>query len=208
MTQLQQLTATVAITVCWGAVVLIWVIGALYNAARGPTRARRPALRSFGGRVIAVVVIVAVVAVLRLVPGPDWHALRVDSPWVTVLGLAVLLTSTALTLWARLALGTMWSMDAAVKEGHQLRTDGPYGVTRHPIYTGMLGMLLGSLLLAGVGRSLLVLLAGIVFFEVKIREEERLMAATFPEEYARYRQRVPQLVPGLGGFRRHRAGDK
>lgn len=34
-------------------------------------------------------------------------------------------------------------------------------------------------------------------FEVKIRMEERLMLATFPDEYPRYRRRVPQLVPGL-----------
>jgi protein-S-isoprenylcysteine O-methyltransferase Ste14 len=208
VTQLQQLTATVAITVCWGAVVLVWAVGALYNAANGPTRARRPGLRSFGGRMIAVAAIIVVVAVVRLVPGQDWHALRVDSRWVTFLGVAVLLASTAFTLWARVALGTMWSMDAAVKEGHQLRTDGPYGITRHPIYTGMLGMLLGSLLLAGVGRSLLILLTGVVFFEVKIREEERLMSATFPDEYTRYRQLVPQLVPGLRRFHRHGAEDK
>ena len=168
MTHLQQLTATVAITACWGAVVLVWVIGALYNAARGPKRGRRPARRSFAGRVVAVVVIVAVVAIVGVIPSRDWHALHVDSLWVTLLGLAVLLASTAFTLWARAALGTMWSMDAVVKQGHQLRTDGPYGITRHPIYTGMLGMLLGSLLLAGVGRSLLIALAGAVFFEVKI----------------------------------------
>jgi protein-S-isoprenylcysteine O-methyltransferase Ste14 len=208
VTQLQQLTATVAITVCWGAVVLVWVIGALYNAANGPRRGRRPALRSFGGRVLAVVAIIVVVAVVRLVPGQDRHALRVDSRWVTFLGSAVLLASTAFTLWARAALGTMWSMDAAVKQGHQLRTDGPYGITRHPIYTGMLGMLLGSLLLAGVGRTILILLAGVVFFEVKIREEELLMSATFPDEYARYRQLVPQLVPGLRRFHRRGVEDK
>jgi protein-S-isoprenylcysteine O-methyltransferase Ste14 len=147
VTQLQQLTATVAISVCWGAVVLVWVIGALYNAAKGPTRGRQPARPSFVGRMIAVVVIVVViVAIVRLAPAHDWQALRADSPWVTMLGLAVLLASAAFTLWARVALGTMWSMDAVVKEGHQLRTDGPYAVTRHPIYTGMLGMLLGSLL--------------------------------------------------------------
>lgn len=198
MTQLPQLTATVAITACWAAVALVWVIGALYNAAGGPTRGRRPApSRSLAGRLVALAVVVVVVAVIRLVPGRDWHALRVDALWVTLLGLAVLLASTAFTLWARVALGTMWSMDAIVKQGHQLRTHGPYGVTRHPIYTGMLGMLLGSLLLAGVGRSLLILLAGVVFFEVKIREEERLMSATFPDQYAHYRQRVPQLIPGL-----------
>jgi protein-S-isoprenylcysteine O-methyltransferase Ste14 len=204
MTQLQQLTATVAITACWGAVVVGCVIGALYNAARGPTRSKRLAPRSFGGPAIAVVVIIVVVAVARLVPEQYWHALRVDSPWVTVIGLAVLLASTAFTLWARAALSTMWSMDAVVKQGHQLRTDGPYGITRHPIYTGMLGMLLGSLLLAGVGRSLLILLAGVVFFEVRIREEERLMSATFPDEYARYRQRAPQLIPGLRRLPRDR----
>jgi protein-S-isoprenylcysteine O-methyltransferase Ste14 len=196
VTHAQQMTATVAIALCWGTVVLVWVIGALYNAARGAMKGRRPARRSFIGPLIAVVVIVALVAVFRLVPARDWHALRLDSPWVTFLGLAVLLAATAFTLWARFALGTMWSMDAVVKEGHALRTDGPYGVTRHPIYTGMLGMLLGSLLLAGAGRSLLILVAGVVFFEGKIRAEERLMAATFPREYAAYRRRVPQLIPG------------
>jgi protein-S-isoprenylcysteine O-methyltransferase Ste14 len=43
----------------------------------------------------------------------------------------------------------MWSAAPAVKEGHQLRTTGPYAVTRHPIYTGIPGMMLGSGLLAG-----------------------------------------------------------
>ncbi len=208
MTQLQQLTATVAISVCWGAVVLVWVIGALYNAVKGPTRDRRPSLRSMVGRILALVVIVIVVLVVRLVPAHTWHSLRVDSPWVTFVGLAILLVSAAFTLWARFTLGTMWTMDAAVKKGHRLRTDGPYGVTRHPIYTGMLGMLVGSILLAGLGRSVLILVAGAVFFEVKIHEEERLMLATFPDEYAHYRRRVPQLIPGLRHGCRNEAEDE
>jgi protein-S-isoprenylcysteine O-methyltransferase Ste14 len=197
MTQLQQLTATVAISVCWGSVVLVWVIGALYNAVKGPTLERRSALRSIVGRVLSLAVIVIVVLVVRLVPAHTWHSLRVDSPWVTFVGLAILLASAAFTLWARFTLGTMWTMDAAVKKGHRLRMDGPYGISRHPIYTGMLGMFLGSVLLAGLGRSVLILVAGVVFFEVKIHAEERLMLATFPDEYAGYRRRVPQLIPGL-----------
>ena len=71
-----------------------------------------------------------------------------------------------------------------VEEGHALRTDGPYGITRHPIYTGILGMLVGSLLLAGVGRSILLLPVGLVLFEVKLHVEEELMLATFPERPA------------------------
>jgi protein-S-isoprenylcysteine O-methyltransferase Ste14 len=60
--------------------------------------------------------------------------------------------ATALTIWARLALGVMWSAAPTLKQEHKLRTGGPYAVTRHPIYTGLLGMMPGSLLLAGAGR--------------------------------------------------------
>ena len=80
---------------------------------------------------------------------------------------------------------------------HQLRTNGPYGVTRHPIHTGLLGMLLGTALLVGLGHLLVALPVGLVFIEIRVHIEERLMLATFPEPYARYRRRVPQLVPRL-----------
>lgn len=204
MTQVQQLIAGVAISACWGAFAVVWVSGALYNAAKGPPKRRRATPRWL---VAAVIVVVAVtLAVVRLVPGRDWLALRTTSPWVSGLGLAILVASTAFAIWARVALGTMWSGNAVVKEGHELRTDGPYGVTRHPIYTGILGMLLGSLLLAGVGESLVLLPVAVALFELKIHEEERLMSAAFPEEYAGYRRRVPQLVPGLR--RRHQESSK
>src|SRR5216684_2743132 len=91
--------------------------------------------------------------------------------------------STALTLWARFSLGTMWSAAPKVKDDHQLRTHGPYAVTRHPIYTGMLGMLLGATLLGGIGQWIVLFPVGLILFEVKIRLEEHLMLATFPEEY-------------------------
>jgi len=39
----------------------------------------------------------------------------------------------------------------------------------------------------------------------KARAEERLLAARFPAEYEEYAQKVPMIVPGLGG-RRHTPG--
>jgi protein-S-isoprenylcysteine O-methyltransferase Ste14 len=116
---------------------------------------------------------------------------------VTGIGLVILIPSTVFTVWARVALGAMWSLDAEVKSGHALRTDGPYGITRHPIYTGILGMLLGSILLIGVGRWLLLLPIGLVLFLIKINFEEKLLVTTFPDEYAHYSQRVPRLIPGV-----------
>jgi protein-S-isoprenylcysteine O-methyltransferase Ste14 len=204
--------AAVGIAVCVGVVVVVWVAGALYNAFRSPHSAShaprerprsQPAMTAADGGLIGV----AVVGVgLAIVGRSHVDGLAVGALWVRVLGLAVLVASTVLTLWARFSLGTMWSVAPKVKGDHQLRTRGPYAVTRHPIYTGVLGMLLGATLLSGIGQWIVLFPVGLIVFEVKIRMEERLMVATFPEEYPRYRRRVPQLVPGLYVLRqRHSA---
>jgi protein-S-isoprenylcysteine O-methyltransferase Ste14 len=183
--------ATVSIAVCWIAIVAVWLITANYNESRAPAQRQRS---RYGGAIpVAVIAVLVQVAV----PHRDWQSVTFHAPWARFLGLAVLLAATGLTLWARFALGLMWSAAPAVREGHQLRTSGPYAITRHPIYTGLLGMMLGSLLLAGAGPWIVPFPVALILIEFKIRIEERFMTAEFPEEYPRYRKRVPQLVPGL-----------
>jgi protein-S-isoprenylcysteine O-methyltransferase Ste14 len=200
--------AGVGIAVCVGAVVLVWVAGALYNALHALHNASHaPGERTRGQPGSAALIVVAAVCAGLVIAGRSYfHGLVVEALWVRVLGLAVLVASTVFTLWARFSLGTMWSVAPMVKGDHQLRTHGPYAVTRHPIYTGVLGMLLGATLLSGIGQWIVLFPVGLILFEVKIRMEERLMLATFPDEYPRYRRQVPQLVPGLHALRqRHSA---
>jgi protein-S-isoprenylcysteine O-methyltransferase Ste14 len=130
-------------------------------------------------------------------PEALWRPLTVGSPWIRVAGLAVLIPATAATVWARIALGRMWSASAVVKQGHALRTTGPYRITRHPIYTGFLGMLAGTALTQGLGRWAALLVAAVVVLTVKIRAEESLLSSEFPEAYEHYRERVPRLIPRL-----------
>jgi protein-S-isoprenylcysteine O-methyltransferase Ste14 len=203
--------AEVGIAVCVGAVVVVWVAGALYNAFRSPRSASRapreqprsqPGLTAGDGGLIGV----ALVCVGLAIAGRShFDDLAVGGIWVRVLGLAVLVASTVFTLWARLSLGTSWSVAPKVTGDHQLRTRGPYAVTRHPIYSGLLGMMLGATLLTGIGQWIVLFPVGLIVFEVKIRMEERLMVATFPDEYPRYRRRVPQLIPGLYALRQRRS---
>jgi Phospholipid methyltransferase len=123
-----------------------------------------------------------------------------------VTGVVVVAASTAFTLWARAALGTMWTASPAAKDTHVLRTGGPYAITRHPIYTGMLGMLLGTAVAAGLGRWLAVFVAGVAWAEIRIHAEERFLTELFPRDYERYRRQVPQLTPGLHGLPAPRRG--
>ena len=196
--------AAVGIAVCVGTVVAVWVAGALYNALRtlhNASHVPRERTRSQPGSAALIVVAVAC-AGLAVVSRSHFDGLAVGASWPRVLGLAVLAASTVFTLWARFSLGTMWSLAPQVKDDHRLRTHGPYAVTRHPIYTGVLGMLLGATLLSGIGQWIVLFPVGLILFEVKIRMEEHLMLATFPEQYPRYRRQVPQLVPGLFLLRR------
>ena len=181
---------------CWGLVVALWIVGAV--------SVRRASLRQPSGsgaiwRLGAVIFAWLIVRFAR----PDLHGISTHSSWVEVPGLALLVASTIFTIWARLSLGAMWSISPnALKDHHELRTGGPYGVTRHPIYTGLLGMLLGTALLNGVGGWIGLPIVGAVVVATRVPIEETLMRKTFPEEYERYRRRVPQLVPGLRRLRR------
>jgi protein-S-isoprenylcysteine O-methyltransferase Ste14 len=204
--------AGVGIAVCVGVVVVAWVAGALYNALHtlhNASRAPREGTRSQPGLTAGdggLIVVTVVCAGLVIVGRRYFDDLAIGAFWVRVLGLAVLIASTVFTLWARFSLSTMWSVAPKVKGDHKLRIHGPYAVTRYPIYTGLLGMMLGATLLSGIGQWIVLFPVGLIVFEVKIRMEERLMVVTFPDEYPRYRRRVPQLVPGLYALRqRHSA---
>jgi protein-S-isoprenylcysteine O-methyltransferase Ste14 len=181
----------------------VWVAGALYNAGRGP-RVRERSSRDYAWLIGAA----ALWLIYAQGAGIDWGSLSLSSPWTRALGIALLVSTTAFTLWGRVALGTMWSSSVVVKTGHELRTDGPYAVTRHPIYTGLVGMLPGTALINDLGRWAAVFVLAVAYFAVRARSEERLLGRIFPE-YERYRARVPQLIPmprRFGGPLRRRAG--
>lgn len=72
---------------------------------------------------------------------------------------------------------------------------GPYRFVRHPIYTGVAAMFIGTALVYPLAA-----LAGIVMIAYMVfsaRREERDMEAQFPDAYPAYKQRSKMLVPFL-----------
>ena len=116
---------------------------------------------------------------------------------ILLAGLALTIAGLALALWARVTLGGNWSGIVTFKENHELIRNGPYGHVRHPIYSAILLMVLGSALAIGTLGALVGLpLIGLGVW-LKLRQEEALMTEHFPIEYPSYRSRVRALIPGL-----------
>ena len=78
-----------------------------------------------------------------------------DTASIVLAGLAVHLLSFLLALWSRRHLGRNWSGAITIKVDHQLIRTGPYRLIRHPIYTGMLGMYVGTALVSGQLHALM-----------------------------------------------------
>ena len=114
-----------------------------------------------------------------------------------VAGVGLTVLGCAFAIWARITLGANWSGRATVKAGHELITRGPYSLARHPIYTGLLVACVGTAIAYGEKRCLAGLAMVVIAFALKIGQEEKLMLETFPQAYARYRQRVKALIPGV-----------
>jgi len=72
---------------------------------------------------------------------------------------------------------------------------GPYAVVRHPMYTGMLVMMIGAPIALGSWWGLVPVAAMAAVILARLLDEENLLANQLPG-YAEYRLRVKhRLVP-------------
>ena len=111
---------------------------------------------------------------------------------------AVVLSGISFTWWARIHLGRFWSNAITRKEDHNIVESGPYGLVRHPIYTGLILAILATGTAVATAASLLgALLISFGQWQKARMEERFLMAELGPEAYESYRRRVPMIVPFL-----------
>jgi protein-S-isoprenylcysteine O-methyltransferase Ste14 len=111
------------------------------------------------------------------------------------IGFALVVPGLGFSVLARVWLGGNWSGTVTLKQDHELIRSGPYRWVRHPIYTGLLLALLGSVIAAGEWRGLAGLALIAVSLLHKINVEERFMIEQFGSAYERYRAEVPALIP-------------
>jgi len=181
-------TARFAIT-CWGVVVVFWIVSAL-SVKR--TRVREP----LPHRLLYLTVLVVAVGLLngsaRVI---HWDRAFLPRTVATgILGDLLVLVGLLIAIWARATLGGNWSARVTLKEDHELIERGPYRTVRHPIYSGLLLMVLGTAVLVGRVGGFVALVMSFCGVWLKLRREEALLTKYLPG-YSEYMRRTRALVP-------------
>ncbi|HEV8666433.1 MAG TPA: isoprenylcysteine carboxylmethyltransferase family protein [Candidatus Paceibacterota bacterium] len=178
----------VILLACWIVFVGYWI----YSAPK----AKRTVGSSFFGAGIAwrLLIVIAVVAIAKVQPHILLQTFVTSSLWWGVLSCALAIAGVCIAIWARYYLGCNWGMPMTVKENAELVTSGPYKWIRNPIYTGVMLILIGSGLVAGVWW-LIICLGTVAYFILSVFQEEKIMLKAFPNTYPAYKARTWRLVP-------------
>jgi protein-S-isoprenylcysteine O-methyltransferase len=113
-----------------------------------------------------------------------------------IAGLAMIVFGMILRGYAIYTLRQFFTINVTVREGHRLIRSGPYRFVRHPSYTGSLLSFYGLALALEHAWAALVLVVPItVAFVMRMRVEEAVLRAAFPEEYPEYESATFRLVP-------------
>lgn len=188
------LTPPIAMAAVWG----IWWVSWLAAAAWRDRAASKPPWREqIGYRVLVIIGIFLLAGRYGRDIGSELELWRTPAGvgWAMVV---IAGAGFAFTWWARLHLGRLWSSNVGRKADHRVVDTGPYGIVRHPIYTGITLASIATAVLRGTAAAWLgaaILTAG---WYVKARLEERFLREQLgAEAYGAYASRVPMLVPFL-----------
>ena len=205
------LTPIAAIYLTW----LAWVVSWLLAAAWSSRAQSRPGLGVEAAyRAVTVVGVILLFFTASHSPQatgwPRMHRIIVPMPTALTTPLwtlpaAAAWACVALTVagflfawWARIHLGTLWSGSITRKADHRIVDTGPYGLVRHPIYTGIILALFALATVKAAPAALLGAAVTTASFWLKARFEEGFLSTELgPEAYAAYRRRVPMLIPFL-----------
>lgn len=128
---------------------------------------------------------------LVIYPFPDVFAIQLVGVLFVALGVWV-------SISARKELGSNWSAcyDYQVKNKQELVTSGAYKYIRHPIYAGILLMLIGGELVVSSYLLFVALLFTLGAY-AQGKKEEKLLESHFGKAYAEYKKKTKMLIPFL-----------
>src|SRR5690348_16306792 len=172
------------VSTVWLIWLIAWILAARFTA-------KTVARQSISSRLAHALPLAAGAFLLFIHPPPRGILTRPVIPsqgWRPWAGAILTLVGLSWSVWARAHLGRLWSGTVTLKADHAIIRSGPYAMTRHPIYTGLLIALIGSTVLNATQLGLIGLVLLVFGLHVKIRQEEQLLLGHFGDAYRAYQR--------------------
>lgn len=184
---------------------ILWVLASLWESpgkdADLRTRLEPPPLIGWGGDLVQVAPLIYPVLV---VVGPGW-AYEGWLNWNTDFDVPVLVVG--LVLWGAGILAALWASHvirtylavSGLTVDHRLVTEGPYRYVRHPVYTSLMAIAIGTALIFRSYLLVVVAVASIAAHRWWAAAEEELLRSPegFGDTYRRYEASTGRFLPKL-----------
>ena len=119
-----------------------------------------------------------------------------------VAGIVLFAGGLAATLAAQFAMGASWRIGVDHAERTELVTDGPFAISRNPIFAAMVPASLGLTLMVPSVVAIAGVIALVVALELQVRVvEEPYLQGIHGRAYTAYAARVGRFAPGVGRLR-------
>ncbi|WP_061929863.1 isoprenylcysteine carboxylmethyltransferase family protein [Aureimonas sp. AU22] len=183
------------------AVIVAWLVLATYRTSReigGRAYGFGMSIRQTLARVLFAAAVVGGLVALGLHAAGSASAafapLAGEASAIRLAGLALAVAGQVLTVVARSEMGCRWRVGIPDEAPDALVTTGLFGLSRNPVFLGMLAMAAG---LAVAVPSLAVIACALAFWiacEVQVRDEERFLERSFGPAYTAYRSAVRRWI--------------
>jgi protein-S-isoprenylcysteine O-methyltransferase Ste14 len=179
------------ITSCWRVFIVVWLLASIFTKR---TIYRESGVQRLGHMIPILIGCYLLFRAYRL-PYPFNVQIIPHNDFILVAAAILCVCGVSFCFWARAVLGRNWSGTVTVKENHELIVRGPYRWVRHPIYTGLLAMVIATLMQQGHIGGIMGLTLIFVSLWIKSNHEEEVMRKQFPDQYPAYRERVKRIIP-------------
>ena len=119
---------------------------------------------------------------------------------LTIFGTFPYFGGIGLYLWGLATMRSQFAVSsvfgAKLHKEHQLITNGPFAIVRHPLYVGVILTAFGALLVFKTWA--MMIFAPLSFIVIgRAKQEEKLLEHEFGEEWKDYASKVPKWIPKL-----------
>lgn len=118
---------------------------------------------------------------------------------LSIAGLLIYILGMSFLLWARRTLGKNWglstSLNAKLRDDHELIQSGPYAIVRHPMYFGAWVFMFGLLLLYPTWTILILTVSMLASLSMRSRREETMLEERFGDSWVQYKKRTKRIIP-------------